>query len=185
MRVAGSTPALGAMDSQIDSADFAKALEDAGLENASVSQMRDVSCEILRVEKEISGDRLVQEHRLTDREIMELQTDDALHKRLVHLAETTANKFKEHTTEWHEWGESAVKLDLSSNYDAECLRCGARVSMSDLSSRPMRLSETAVPQPTTKSFQELPDEKIRFTLLGLLKNECDLMCPNSPKGLSG
>lgn len=167
------------MDDQVDVDFFKEALAEEGLTNVEVEHYREPTraAEILRVRKKVNGERMGIDHSITDREIAQI---DNLKQHMAMLAGQTARQFQEYVTEQHEWGENAVLLDLNEDYDATCYRCGAEVSMDDLERTAVPLAETAVPNPVTRDYRSLPTTKLRFTLLALLKGECEPFCPNSP-----
>jgi len=167
------------MGDHVDVDFFEKALAEEGLTDVTVQQYREpqYGAEVLRVRKEVNGERMGIDHQISDREIMQI---DDLKQRLAMLAGQTARQFQEYVTERHEWGENSVLLDLNEDYDATCYRCGAEVSMDELERTAVPLAETAVPQPVTSDYRSLSNTKLRMTLLALLKGECEPFCPNSP-----
>jgi hypothetical protein len=167
------------MDDTVDVDFFEKALAEEGLTDVTVLQYREPAnmCEVIRVRKEVNGERMGIDHQISDRELMQI---DDVKQHMAMLAGRTARQFQEYVTERHEWGENSVLLDLNEDYDATCYRCGAEVSMDDLDPTAMPMAETAVPQPVTSDYRMLSNEKLRFTLLALLKGECEPFCPNSP-----
>lgn len=169
---------MACMANQISADFFNKSLKEEGVTNVDVEQYYDPTRgEVLRVRKNANGEKIGMEHTITDYELTQI---DDVKKHMAMLAGKTVRAFKDHITERHEWGENAIRLDLNEAYNATCLRCGAEASMEDLQSKPVSLSETAVPQPSTDGYESLPTYKLRLTLLALLKRECDPFCPNSP-----
>ena len=167
------------MDDQVDVDFFKEALAEEGLTNVEVEQYYEPTraAEVLRVRKTVNGERMGIDHSITDREIMQI---DNLKQHMAMLAGQTARQFQEYVTERHEWGENSVLLDLNEDYDATCYRCGAEVSMDDLEATAMPVAETAVPNPVTRDYRNLSNQKLRFTLLALLKGECEPFFPISP-----
>jgi len=167
------------MDDHVDIDFFEKALAEEGLTDVEVQHYREPTrqAEVLRVRKEVNGERMGIDHQLSDREIMQMPD---IKQHLATLAGQTARQFQEYVTERHEWGKNSVLLDLNEDYEATCYRCGAEASMDDLERTAVPLAETAVPQPVTSDYRSLSQTKLRMTLLALLKGECEPFCPNSP-----
>lgn len=170
---------INTMSDTVDVDFFEEALKTEGLTNATVTHYRDAvrGTEVLRVKKRVDGEKIVNEQHITDREIIRI---DNIQKHMAMLAAEIAREFEELITERREWGENCVALDLKDSLSATCHRCGTEVSMDDLRGGSMFMAETAAPRPPTPSFKNLPPVKIRLTLLALLRDECDPMCPNSP-----
>jgi len=167
------------MDDPVDADFFEQALKAEGLSNVEVLQYREPAdmCEVIRVRSEVGGERVGMDHRISEREVMEI---DDMHQHMATLAAQTARQFDEYLTEQVEWGEKSVRLDLKQDYEATCFRCGAEVSLDDLRTTAPRMAESAHPHPQVTDPRNLPQPKIRMTLLALLRGECDGMCPNSP-----
>lgn len=167
------------MGNQIDVDFFEKSLRSEGLHDVDVSMQNSPTKmgQTIRVTKRVNGEKVCVSHEISEHMINQIN----MSQHLATLAAQTSRQFEEYLTEQHEWGENSVRLDLNECYDATCFRCGAEASMDDLASKPVSLSETAVPQPPTDNYQSLPKYKLRLTLLALLKRECEPICPNSPR----
>lgn len=167
------------MADHVDINFFEQALAEEGLTGVDVSRYRDSTTmsEVIHVTKTVNGERVAAEESISDRQIE--QTDD-IKKHMATLAARMARQFDEALTEQHNWGEKCVKLDLTEDFTASCLRCGAEVSMDNLERGSLSMAETAVPRPSPPSYEALPAIKLRMTLLALLKGECRAFCPNSP-----
>jgi len=166
------------MGDHVDVDFFKEALAEEGLTDVDVQEYRDPQYQsnVIRVQKHVNGQRIASEHKISDREMTQI---DDIAQHLATLAGRTARQFQEHITERHKWGENSVLLDLNESYDATCHRCGAEVSMDDLERTAVSVAETAVPQPVTSDYRSLSNTKLRMTLLALLKDECETFCPNS------
>lgn len=158
---------------------FTNALAEEGLLNVDVMEYDDPArqCDIVRISKRINGEKFVHEHTISQQELLHI---DDIEQYIAILAGRTARLIHEELTDLHTWGEKAVLIDLSESYNAVCQLCGAEACIDDLNHGPMRLAETATPQPVTNNYRSLPDIKLRFTLLALLQQECESFCPNSP-----
>jgi hypothetical protein len=157
---------------------FRRSLKEEGLTQAKVTHHSDpTGGEVIRVTKTIDGEKAGVKHSLTSRQLSQI---DSIKKHLAMLARQTATQLEDYFTEEHEWGENCVRLDIREDFTAECYRCGSKVSIENLHKRAAPLAETAVPHPVTSEKQTFSDNEIRMALLGLLKDECETFCPNSP-----
>jgi hypothetical protein len=164
----------------IDISPFKDALEAEGLHNVTVQSDIDLTKDaiVIRSTMRVDGTKYGDEQVISGYE--QSQIDD-MDKHLARLAGQVARSFKESTRERREWGKSLVEFDMTNGSKVSCLRCGASVSSEDLRSALTSTwsSESTVPNPQF-SHDSLSEHKIEMAMLGLLKDECDNRCPNSP-----
>lgn len=158
---------------------FRDALQEHGVD-ADVSKYEEPAkaTEVFRIKTRINGTVHGIEKTVSHRERMQI---DDIDQHLAHLAESAARRLREDYVEQHEWGEKAVEFDPSGKLQVTCLRCGANVSENELknSFTSVSTAELSVPNPSPPDISSLPEQKLRFTLLALLRNECEQLCPNS------
>jgi len=158
---------------------FKKALAEEGMTDVTVLTHRDSYAmgEVILVEKTVNGERISIENKVSDRMLME---SDNPKKHMARIALDIARQFQEVITERREWGDQRVMIDIKDELTATCYLCDTKVSMDDLRSGGILMSETATPRPLSLSFKNLPPVKKRMTLLALLRDKCEPTCPNSP-----
>lgn len=152
-------------------------LREEGIYNAEIAQNTNPAKmeETITIRSEIGDKKIGYNIRISDRE--RAQVDD-FQQFVAEKAARAARYFKEELTNRVEWGEKCVQFDLIRDNTATCFRCGTEASLDDLNSFGCRMAETAVPNPVTKGYDDLPEHKKQMALHALLRIKCDPLCPN-------
>lgn len=160
---------------------FKDALKEVGV-TASVSTHSDAANmrDVFQIHANINGETKEIRTTISHQEREKINDID---QHIAFLAERIARRIEEEYTERLQWGKEAFQFDSNADLTVQCLRCGEKVSQTDLraSMTPIAgFGEVSTPSPVVPTLNDLSDHKIRMMLLALLQSEHDSMCPSSP-----
>lgn len=157
---------------------FSNALKAEGIDakvktSSSASQMH----QDFIIEYQVNGKPLVYKSSIPVDGI----SDKHKKERIALAAEETYRAFQQKTQEQIEWGKKAVQFNIKGEYSVTCLHCRESVSVDDLRSNvsQVAMAESTVPNPSVPDISSISDQKIKFALLALLRENCEPNCANS------